>query len=84
MKLRRFDPVLRQKALEMYWGGLESSIIAKHFGVNHTTEYTKCRACEHGCGINRARETFRRIVQAIAAQAVWSVKRKACGGAWAA
>ncbi len=29
----RFDPELRAKALELYWGGLESGFIAKHLGV---------------------------------------------------
>ncbi len=30
---RRFDPELRIKGLEMYWGGLEGSVIAEHLGL---------------------------------------------------
>jgi len=38
-KHMRFDPELRAKALEMYWGGLEGSFIAKHLNISTGTAH---------------------------------------------
>jgi transposase-like protein len=37
MQRRRFDPELRAKALELYWGGLEGRIIATHLDLPEGT-----------------------------------------------
>ena len=38
--LMRFDPELRARALEMYWGGLEGSFIARHLKVSAGTVHS--------------------------------------------
>lgn len=37
--LMKFDPELRANALELYWGGLEGTLIARHLGVAAGTVY---------------------------------------------
>ena len=39
-KQMRFNPVLRAEALELYWGGLGGTAIAKHFGISKGTVFS--------------------------------------------
>jgi transposase-like protein len=39
-KLMKFDPELRAKALEMYWGGVEGTFVARHLNVAEGTVHS--------------------------------------------
>ena len=36
----KFDPELRKRALELYWGGLEGTLIARHLGIADGTVHS--------------------------------------------